>query len=531
MVPLMQKEMSGTLTLFDLFAQHNEHRIPFARMAMLSIGKFTQYNTVSEMIFSWIILCLTGLLIFYIYWGKFSHNSHHKRLLYFLPVSLLLFSFRQYESILMGFTCHIYLMIFGVVATIFLLDASKKMDAWFVLSFLCAILSSYSFVVGLLVWPVGVLQLLLSQRRIEWRKLALWCFMGVLVFTLYFWGYTKPSGHPSLDYVTEHPVATGRYFLTLIGAPLSHEVVTAAAFGLVMTFLAMSIIIYVLKGRLLSRHGVWFSLIFFITLCSIATTIGRAGLGIDQALATRYIPVTALGIIGLYLLALAVTEKSSAKSRNFGAHAMLTLILVGLVASYGVGWYEGYQSHNSREIGAYVLSTHKIQSDENIRKYLFPNPEYVKKHVQFLEENKLNVFNKVTFDTSKLSLIHSNTLFSIDSINDEIISPNAPPMVINSTVQKTINITGWTVDKQANDVASAIFIVFNDDLEIPTYYGLDRSDISQRLNNSRFRFSGFVATFSSSTLEKGEGTFFMIIVGNDGESYYRTDKQTFFVIE
>jgi hypothetical protein len=230
------------------------------------------------------------------------------------------------------------------------------------------------------------------------------------------------------------------------------------------------------------------------------------------------------------LLALAFSQKIPSNNRNFGAHAMLTLILAGLIVSYGVGWYAGNYTRNSREIGAYVLSTHEIQSDENIRKYLFPSPAYVRKYVPFLEQNRLNVFSKENLDTSKLSLKQSNTLFSIDCINSELVSSDLPPVVVNSSVQKTINITGWAIDKEANDVASAVFIVFNNELVIPTHYGVDRPDISQQFN-SKFRFSGFVATFSSSTLEKGEKTFFMIIVGSDGESYYRTDEEIIFVID
>jgi len=529
-IPLIQKTMNGTLSFSDLFAQHNEHRILFPRIIMLAIAGLTQYNTVAEMFFSWILICLTGFLIFYVYQKKFSWQSYPKLLLIFLPVSLLLFSFRQYESILWGFTCQMYLMIFGAVATFTLLELSKKIDIWFTLCLLSAILATFSFSVGLSVWPVGLLQILVSERR-DLRKAVIWCFAGAVAFTSYFYGYIKPSHHPPLDYVLIHPLGAGRYFLTLIGASFSYDAVTAGVLGLVISLIAILVIVEGYNGKLLKGYGVWLSFVLFVAISSVAITVGRAGFGVEQALSSRYAPLTVLGVVGLYFLAVSVSEKLPAKSKSFGAHAILALILVGLIVSYGGGWLAGQNMKYSREMGAYILTTYKIQSDENIGNYLYPIPTVVREQAQFLEQNKLNVFSEKAINLSTLILSSSKTLFALDTINGKIVSQQTMPLVINSSQQGTITITGWAVDEEANDVASAVFITIDGRIDIPTLYGLDRQDIANYFKNSNFRFSGYIATFSSSILSEGEHIISLKIVSEDGVHYYHQEQVLYLVVK
>jgi hypothetical protein len=403
MIPVLQKAMSGTLSFSDLFAQHNEHRILFPRIAMLALGRLTQYNTIAEMLFSWVLICATGLLIFFVYQKKHSRDNYAKHLLVFLPVSALLFSFRQYESILWGFTCQIYLMIFGAVAAFVLLQVSKRIDIWLMLSLASAILASFSFFVGLAAWPAGLVQILLLESKEKWRKAILWCFVGFSTISSYFYGFFKPTYHPPLDLVLKDPIGTGEYFVALIGAPFSYDATMAAAFGSVTVLITAYVIVQLCKGRLLRGNGIWLSLILFVAASSLLTTIGRSGFGIQQALTSRYTPITVLGIIGVYLLSVNISKKLSSRSLSFGFHALLTLILVGLVVSYGAGWRIGQKTKQSREIGAYVLMTYKQQSDENLRVYLYPDPAIVRERAQFLEQQKLNVFRELAVNSSTVN--------------------------------------------------------------------------------------------------------------------------------
>ncbi len=518
MVPIVEKSISGTLSFSDLFSQHNEHRIFFPRLVILALGILTRYNTVAQMYFSWVLLCLTGLILFLVYRRKFSGGLNGY--LRFLPISLLLFGFRQYESLLDN-VVDIYLLILGAVVSFSLLEASEKIDVRFVSSILGAILSSFSIMVGLAVWPVGLLQILTSGRRKDLRKAGLWCAAALGIVTSYLHGYVKPLHHPSLTFFLRNPLEAGRYLLTLIGAPLSYEVVTASVFGLALVMITAIIIAQGYEGMLIGRNRVWFSFILFAALSSLATMVARGGFGVEQALTSRYTPITGLGIVGAYFFATSIS-KSSIKNRSFGAHALLTLILLGLIVSYGGGWYVGEGMKRSREMGAYVLTTYKIQSDENILKYLYPNPAVARERAEFLEENGLNVFSGEVIDPSTLTLAYFPTLSSIETVDGEKVSQQASPLIIDLSLQETMTITGWVVDKQANGPASAVFLTLDGKIDIPAFYGLDRPEVASHLENPDFRFSGYIVSFSSSLLEEGEHTLSLKILSTDRVHYYYT---------
>jgi len=325
-----------------------------------------------------------------------------------------------------------------------------------------------------------------------------------------------------------NPLVGVKYFLIFLGAPFSWHPNTATALSLPLMLIALFSITYVYRFRIFKRNAVWLSLIIFAILCALGTTIGRAGFGFDQAITGRYTPFTAIGIIGLYFLALSVSQLP-VKRRNFGVHALLTIFLIGLVVTYPGGWLAGHTMKDDYEKGAYILKTYNIQSNENIN-YLYPNAETVRKGATFLEQNNLNVFADRVLNMSSLIPIHSDSLFGLDTINGDNIPQDAPPLVIHPNQQETITITGWAVDKYSNDVASSVFITINE-IDIPTIYGIDRPDIANKYNNTRFRFSGFIATFSSSILIHGEHAISLKIVREDQVHYYYVDCVKYIIVD
>jgi hypothetical protein len=517
-VPLIQKGMNGSLGFSDFFDQHMEHRLLFPRIAMLTISKFTQYNTRAEMFFSWTLICMTMLLIFHLYWKKSLKDKLHRVLLTFLPVSLLFFSFIQYETILWGFSCQTYMMIFGAVASFYLLNMSKKIDYIFGLSILCAILASFSFFLGLLVWPAAFLQLMLEEKR-NIKKIISWSIIGSSTIMIYFHDFFHPSEAPSLTYFLTYPLASAQYFFSLLGAPLSRSVLGSRAFGLFIFLITIIVLILNYKEKSLRKDRVWIALILFIGLSAIAITVGRGGFGLKLALSSRYTPIIILGIISVYLLAMVGSDRHPTRLRNFAAHAMLTLILVTLITTYGYGLDRGREWKYSRDLGSYILTTYEIQSYENIRKYLYPNPDHIQDRMEFCDQEKLSSFAETKVDATVLILQNSSTLSSIESINDKEISRHTG-IVIDLEKENTITIEGWAIDQPNGKVASDVFIIVDNQFDIPTHYGLERSDVSSHLNNSDYRYSGFIATFSSSIFSKELHSISLKVVSNNGEFYY-----------
>jgi hypothetical protein len=520
-IPLLKLAANGRLSLPDLLAQHNETRMPFGYLVILILARFSRYNTLTEMFFSFFLLCISGLLLFLVFRRKYSGNLGP---LAFLPVSLLLFSFGQLESILWGFTVTIYLMIFAVVAALYLLHTSRRIDLRFALSSVCAIVASYSMITGLMVWPAGLVEILKSERK--WRRFLVWVAAGGVTFVLYFYGWVKPDYEPPLDFVLRNPVDGGRYFLVLLGTVFTYPDTKSLAprgftiaYGLVISLIALLVLIQAYRGKLLRKNSAWLFLVVFALLACVSETLGRSGFGPGQAQASRYTPVTALGIIGIYLLSLSVSGSGLGRRRRWGTRALMTLFLLGLIVSYGAWWQMGQVTRDSRGMAAYVLKTYKIQSDENIINFLIWSEPAAVRGAQYLEHNELNVFAEPAANT--FTLVHSpnTTLFSLDYING--FNPQQTrPILINSDKQETITISGWAVDKQANGAALAVFVTLDGKLDIPALYGGDREDVANAFKNPNFRYSGFVASFASSILSKGTHTLSLKIVAADGIHFY-----------
>ncbi|MGP8129097.1 MAG: hypothetical protein ACLP9D_14985 [Candidatus Bathyarchaeia archaeon] len=535
MIPTMQKVMSGSLSFSDLFAQQNDHRILFAKIATIPIALFTGYNTIAEMVFSWIFICFTALLLFRAFQHGFSLTSSPRLAIVFVPVTLLLFDLCQYESILWGFQMGEYMMLFSAVATIYLLDKSRSFDFRFALSLLSAIVSSLSFfVVGLVIWPVAFLQVSSSVGERKLVRQGIICVAAAVTFMCYFYGYRTVSYFGN---VFSAPLTVVIYFFALIGTPFSNTIfpssdtTVAVVFGVAITAFALYLFVLILRNRSLLRNdaSLWFWIVIFIGLCSLGNALVRSDWTVANAQASRYTPMTVLGIAGLYLLALSVWKVSQGRNRRFLVHALLVIIILGFAISSTAVWQGSHSFGDSRKMSAYVLETYHIQSDQNIENYLYPSPNILRERAQFLEVRNWSVFANKVANPSSLTYIGYDPLSSLDTINGVNVEwtsngTRSVPIIIHPGQQETITITGWAVDNRT-DVASVVWITVDGKIQIPTLYGLDRPDIANNLDNPNLRYSGFIASFSSSIFSLGNHTIYLTIV-TSGEQYVYQSTET-----
>ncbi len=114
-VPLFDKWSSGTLQVTDLWSQHNTHRSLFPQIVYLLLGSTTKYDNVAEMYLIQVCFLVTLLILLLAFIGSIRIRS--SGLLLFVPVSLLIFSFRQYKNILNGYQINFaFTQTFGVLA-------------------------------------------------------------------------------------------------------------------------------------------------------------------------------------------------------------------------------------------------------------------------------------------------------------------------------------------------------------------------------------------------------------------------------
>ncbi|MDP3068934.1 MAG: hypothetical protein Q8N18_01540 [Opitutaceae bacterium] len=81
-----------------------------------------------------------------------------------------------------------------------------------------ALTATFTLAHGSLVWPVGA-ALLAHQRR--WRQLGAWIAAGTVALLLFLWGFKFNPGHNISALTWESVGAMLRYWLALLGAPLT----------------------------------------------------------------------------------------------------------------------------------------------------------------------------------------------------------------------------------------------------------------------------------------------------------------------
>lgn len=413
MVPLFDRWASGTLQVSDFFVQHFEHKSTFPEIAYLLLGIATKYNNVAEMY--GIQVCLLVTLVVLLLAFRANNNSS-LGLFLFVPVSLLIFSFRQEANMLFGYQLNFaFVVVFGVL-TLFLLCVlghSRFKKSAFAAALVSATVATYSIVPGLLVWPAGLLQLFLSTLEKPKKRifLILWGLVGLFVWVTYLRDWA-PKRHPSsfidwlgkpgtepgdwavratieresssgelILYALEHPIEGAEFFLSLLGSSLFWPrqrtfengllgLNLGLVAGLLLACIALVSLVLVYKDRRLSQYSFWISLMLYSFLILAAITVGRFESGLEMALAPRYATFSILAIVSIYglLATVALRRRLSIRRPNISTIFLIllsgTVVLSAATISYPKGIKAGSHDRASTEKAAFVLATYETQPDE-----------------------------------------------------------------------------------------------------------------------------------------------------------------------
>jgi hypothetical protein len=385
-------------SLARLWVQLNEHRIFIPKVVILSLGSLTKWNTVVEMYVTQALLLTTLFVLFVAFDG--SIRSKWRPVL-FAPVAFLVFSLRQGATMLMGLLMQFVLVLaFAVLAFYFLRVVGRNTSRGlpFAAALAGATLASLSSAQGLLVWPVGLVQLLVDRqpgRRAKWILLGAWSLLGVAEWLLYFLDYHSPAhttaGRPA-DLVVG-PLYLLRFFLTALGSSLSWWQEPAFAIGFLLLVLVGASVFLVIRRGSVAEYSFWTSLVLFSLLVLLAVTAGRAERGIDQALVSRYTTYSILGVVGIYAMLVKLHFESKSHSTAILLGTVLIVVMLTLPVTYVGGVKLGSSIEASREKAAAVLATYESRPESQLTS-LDPNPQLVRKRAPILQKLHYNVFSE-----------------------------------------------------------------------------------------------------------------------------------------
>lgn len=317
--------------IYQLFKQHNEHRIVYDRIVSL-----IDYQLLGRLNFVHLMfignLSLVGLLaVFMAALRRSGTVRAGQSVLYAVPVAFLLFNLSQWENMFWGMaSLQNFSVVLWVVAAFYFLSYTNRWGLAFAMGVLATLTSGN----GLMVWPIGFVLLVLrltnsssSNNKKIYRPLIGWLLGAAVVIGLYFTGFEKPDG---IAYVRPGAVDLLKGWFAVVGAaaevlPMSSPLRSSILLGAVMVLMMLGIVGWTIWNNRLIIHqqirGLLrpkaatvnadksipsITLFFwgcagFILGTAAVVAWARTGFGIDLLITSRYKMYSLTGLALLYV--------------------------------------------------------------------------------------------------------------------------------------------------------------------------------------------------------------------------------------
>lgn len=544
MVPRFDSLSLGTLGFRDLWVQHYEHRIFFVRVALLLVGAATEFNQLAAMYLTQILLLVTLLILL----AAFKSSVNAKVIL-FAPVAFLLFSWKQWFNMLHAMQVAFVLTLMCGVLAFYLLYVSTR-GGFKKLAFIGAlgsgVAATFSFSAGVLVWPIGFLQLLISpvEKAAKLFLVGAWCLVGLGSGIVYSIGFrTMSSERQGTLYNFDSPDLLVGFSLASLGGSLFWSVDPALAGGLIVSGLVLVALIFAYRDGKLSENSFWIALILFALLCTVSLTLGRSGKGIANALESRYTTFTTLAVIGVYAMLLKAALERGGRVAKASFGALLAVVMLSTLASYPVFFSEGAQKESQYTRAASALSTYSRQPDPALN-IVNRSADVVRREAFVLCKLGYSVFsdpraqarNCLPPPLPSLSPVgppaDSSDFSEIETVSGIGVDGDQPIVVTRARVERlsaagepSIRVSGWAVDAFSGGASGGVYIEVDGE-PFPAFHG--RSQADQRggiLTGAPLVFSGFERDIPLSEIGPGRHELSVVVVTSDRERYYEPNEE------
>ena len=353
MVPMIAHAHTGELTFAELFAQQLEARTLLPKLLFILMTFTGRYDARDAMMLSVVLCCLTAIGVFLLL--RKSGLSVVATTICFLLIVLSIFSPAQEELWLLASGFPSFMPALFILSALLLLQTRISVAAKFVACAALAVASTFTLAHGLLAFGLTFPVFLLWERVPRWKTwMTAWCLVGALCAFAYFWGYTKPKEVP--DFAPPVPLlAYVQYVLAFLGGGLAYglraqpgqvPVTAAIGFGvtlLVLFFAAAAYTIARWRDSDFRRRSLpWFALGAYSIACAIPAALGRIGLGVPQALDSRYVTFSLYLTAAIIALAPIIAADLASRGRpaqfRLALPAFCTALALAYVGLYATGF-------------------------------------------------------------------------------------------------------------------------------------------------------------------------------------------------
>ncbi len=357
-VSLVEQVRAGELPWKDFWAPHDEHRLLIPRIVIVASVILSQGNYRVQCFVTFGVVAVLSLALLWLL--RRTLGAGRRSASVWLLVNAILFSPIQWHNWLwpMQFCYFLPYTLLGLALVALYSDLAV---GWrFALALLCAWAASFSFVHGLLLWPV-LLPVLLRDRRFDSARArrtfgGVWLASGLLAFILYFHGISQNAADPSYAYLhqgvpptsstlrllREAPLDTlGRmlqFALAMFGNaiargfPVSSNLRLAIDAGVLLLATGAALWIALARRGLLAGPAfAWVVIGLHAFLTAAFVSVGRVWAGPGQPLTPRYATygtfcVLAVAVLACLWVAQAV-ESQTARERALVALGALAAVL------------------------------------------------------------------------------------------------------------------------------------------------------------------------------------------------------------
>lgn len=392
----------SVLGVDDFLRLHNESRPALLRLVWIAVVQLAGFSMKYFMLCSW--AAAVGISFFVHRLALATSVPREHALWLLVPANLLIFSLVQSANWLAGVQLVVFLTLLMLVVALALIYGTLPVGAKCFGAILLCVLGSLSMASGLLLWPilfaVFVLRCWGELRSARWL-IGAFALAGFAFTSLYFRGYAAPRSHASVSSLNDAG-NIGSYFVLWLGNAFgsasgmqaAERVPAATAAGVALLLLlaaAGAALVRRADVALWRRAAPWLAMIAFALGCGVLTTWGRAGAGVEQALAVRYATwplYVAVGLIyGVYLIA---SDTSGVRFRYPHAArvfvAAVALLLFVLLALGSVQHFEGLAAHRQQRLGLKsILALVNVVRDPETSRRLFPWPDRLRMRASRLD--------------------------------------------------------------------------------------------------------------------------------------------------
>ncbi len=393
LVPVLEGQKHGGTLFHELWAQHNEHRIFFPMLLMLALANLSHWNIVWEITTS-IFLDLASFCLLTL---SLKNTFINKSMFFWAPTLLawIFFSTNQWENWLWGWQVQWFMSVFGVVLALWALQYKwKHSSLGLAVAIIGGVLATYSLANGQFVWLAGLIGALFSGR--SRKDIIVWVCTGVLFTSMYYVGFNLPLVANKTLFLKE-PFRFSEYVLSYLGGWSGGYGHIALITGFSLTVVLLASLVWIIKKNKNQLQGVavWAGLAAYSGASAVAAGIGRLDLGVQQAVSSRYMTVSALFVVAtLVISGLAVTNLSTRRHRLvLPIFTIFVICILALEARSYVAGVSHMRDFHNKLIGTQQCIVEVAALTDPCLKETYPWPEILWPRLKYIKDNRLSVFN------------------------------------------------------------------------------------------------------------------------------------------